>query len=152
MSSFERSVLAVAMCMLSGGEAISGAGAQPPMVGGPCSYVSYPGTCSIVTVDETEETRNQTAHAPYAGRRVTFTFTPRGVVPQTVPVASAIARTHELRLANSWYPGPRFLEKYAIRTGAEMACRLDIIRRGSCTPVIIEFDAIDRTDYFENGK
>lgn len=122
------------------------------MVGAPCSYTSYPGTCSIVSVGETEETRAQSADAGYAGRRVVFNFTPRGALPQTVLVAAAIARQHELRLANSWYPGPRFLEKYAIEAGAELPCRLDVIKRGTCTPVIIEFDGIDRADYFESQR
>lgn len=126
--------------------------AQGKMVGGPCSYTSYEGLCSIVSVSETDETRIQSGDGGYSGRRVVFNFTPRGAVPQTVLVANAIARQHELRLANSWHPGPRFLEKYGVKVGAELPCRLDVIRRGTCTPVIIEFDGIDRADYFETVR
>ncbi len=152
MRPVSRAALAAVTTMLTTAQAASGEPPRAQMVGGPCSYTSYPGTCSIVSIDETDETRGQSAHAGYAGRRVVFDYMPRGVVPQTVLIADAIARRHELRLVNSWHPGPRFVEKYAIRVGAEFACRLDIIRRGTCTPVIIEFDAIDRTDYFESQR
>lgn len=64
-------------------------------------------------------------------------------------VAGAVSRQHELLLASSWPPGPRFLEKYGIRQGAELACRLDVIETGTCTPSMIAFDGVDLTDYFE---
>jgi hypothetical protein len=64
----------------------------------------------------------------------------------------ALEREHELRLTNSWYPGPRFLEKYDISVGKRFACTLKVIQMGACSPVVFEFSAIDLTDYLESRR
>lgn len=122
------------------------------LLGGRCAYTSFAGTCRIVSIDETAETRAQAEQAGYAGLRVVFAFVPSGEPPADQLGLDAIARQHELRLVNSWFPGPRFLEKYGIRQGAEFACRLEVITKGTCTPIVFEFEGIDRTDYFENPR
>lgn len=56
---------------------------------------------------------------------------------------------HQLRLKNSWYPGPRFIKKYAIAPGKSFACTLRIITRGTCTPILFDLPKIDTADYSE---
>ena len=51
---------------------------------------------------------------------------------------------------NSWYPGPRFLERYGIAAGKSFACTLNVISQGTCTPAVFDFQGIDRADYFES--
>ena len=51
---------------------------------------------------------------------------------------------------NSWYPGPRFLERYGIAAGKSFACTLNVISQGTCTPTVFDFQGIDRADYFES--
>jgi hypothetical protein len=65
-------------------------------------------------------------------------------------VRQALEGRHELRLMNSWYPGPRFLERYGIAAGKSFACTLSVIAQGTCTPTVINFPHIDRADYFES--
>lgn len=128
----------------------------PPMnakgqVGGGCAYDSYPGTCRIGAVSKTKASISQKTIAGgpgYEGFDVKFSYA--GEAPgDNVLVRQAIGRQHDLRLANSWYPGPRFLAKYAIARGKSFECALKVIRSGSCTPTVFQFSAIDQTDYFE---
>ena len=58
-------------------------------------------------------------------------------------------REYILMLTNSWYPGPKFLEKYRIKVGKSFECYLKVIIRGTCTLVLFYFPTIDLSDYFE---
>ncbi|MBU1999292.1 MAG: hypothetical protein KKE64_07355, partial [Candidatus Omnitrophica bacterium] len=53
-------------------------------------------------------------------------------------------------LANSWYPGEKYLVKYGIREGAVLKCEINIINRGTCSPVLFRFTDLNTTDYFES--
>ncbi|MHC1632007.1 MAG: ABC transporter substrate-binding protein [Methanotrichaceae archaeon] len=61
-----------------------------------------------------------------------------------------MGREYLLQLCNSWYPGPRFLEKYNITEGAIFGCTLSLITKGTCSPIVFKFDEIDNCDYFES--
>lgn len=63
-----------------------------------------------------------------------------------------IAKEHELRLANSWYPGSAFVEKYGLQTGNTIPAVLEVQTSGPCTPFIVRFPTVDTTDYFESAK
>jgi hypothetical protein len=121
-------------------------------IGGGCAYESYPGTCTITAVSKTKASINQknlAGGAGYEGFDVKFKYA--GEAPNdNVLVRQALSRQHDLRLANSWYPGPRFLAKYAIAPGKAFGCALKVIRTGSCTPTVFQFSGIDQTDYFEH--
>lgn len=125
---------------------------QGRKVGGACRYVEHPGTCSIASVERTPDSIAQAALSGgpgYEGLAVGFTYTgaPAGNDPL---LRQALERRHELRLMNSWYPGPRFLKRYGIAAGKSFACTLKVIAQGTCTPVLFDFPAIDRADYFES--
>ncbi len=121
-------------------------------IGGGCAYESFPGTCTITAVSKTPVSISQQTIAGgpvYAGFDVKFKYA--GEAPNdNALVRQALGRQHDLRLANSWYPGPRFLAKYAIAPGKAFGCALKVIRTGSCTPTVFQFSAIDQTDYFEH--
>jgi hypothetical protein len=121
-------------------------------VGGKCAYVEHPGTC---TIDGAVKTPDSIAQASlnggpgYEGLAVTFTFASARPSDDAL-VRQALAGRHELRLMNSWYPGPRFLERYGIAAGKSFACTLDVIAQGTCTPTTFNFPGIDRADFFES--
>ncbi|HOK58890.1 MAG TPA: hypothetical protein PK659_08050 [Methanothrix sp.] len=132
-------------------------GDAPVMVGGPCEYDLYNGTATICSVMQTSESAGQTGVAGgpgYAGYEVRYEFTPAEDLP--VWVFDYLNRSGNcsllLQLCNSWYPGPEFLEKYNITEGAVFNATLRAIRAGTCTPVLIELDGVDRCDYFESGS
>lgn len=119
-----------------------------PEVGGQCNYSSHPGTCTVTQVSKTAASAAQAkveGGAGYEGREVKFAFTSRA------PIASeagrkAMREQHELRLKNSWYPGPRFLDKYGVAPGKSFACTLRIRTKGACTPTVFDFPKIDTGD------
>jgi hypothetical protein len=121
-------------------------------IGGKCTYVEHPGTCTIVSI---EKTRDSIAQASldggpgYEGLTVTFTYAGATANDDGL-VRQALEGKHELRLMNSWYPGPRFLERYVIATGKSFACTLNVISQGTCTPTVFDFQGVDRADYFES--
>jgi len=129
----------------------SASGKDRPVIGGACTYGSHPGTCTITQVAKTAASAAQAkveGGAGYEGREVKFAFT------SAAPIASpegqqAMREQHELRLKNAWYPGPRFLEKYAITPGKSFACALRVRTSGACTPVLFDFPAIDTGDTSE---
>ncbi|MCX8207020.1 MAG: hypothetical protein N3G75_04215 [Methanothrix sp.] len=132
-------------------------GEGPVLVGGPCEYDIYNGTATICSVIQTNESIAQAeiAGGPgYAGYDVRYEFTPSEELP--VWVSDQLNQSGNcsfvLRLCNSWYPGAAFLEKYNITEGAVFQATLNAIRSGTCTPVIVELEGVDRCDYFESGS
>lgn len=63
----------------------------------------------------------------------------------------ALHKDNILLLANAWYPGPGFLEKYRILEGKTFACELNLISQGACSPIVFTFQDIDTSDYFEEA-
>jgi len=152
-----RAIVAVTTCAAVALAIAFAARAEPDApadgkAGGACTYEQHPGTC---TIDSVEKTPDSIAQAPlgggpgYEGYAVTFTYA--GALPSEDALArQALERRHELRLMNSWYPGPRFLDRYGIAAGKSFACTLQVISRGTCTPVVVDFPGVDRADYSES--
>jgi len=119
----------------------------PKTGGGPCEYKSYPGRAEIISVARIELPRGHPG-PPHDTYEVWFRFIPDH------PIAESHGRVDGkpqlLTLANSWHPGPRFLEKYGIAPGRVFPCNLKVITRGTCSPRVFEFPGIDRGDYFES--
>jgi len=125
--------------------------AAKAQTGSPCAYESYPGVCTIVSISKTTNSIAQKTLGGgpgYEGFSVAFTYA--GAAPRAnALVRQALDRPHELRVASGWYPGPRFLDKYAIAQGKAFACELKVIQTGACTPTLFHFPAIDQTDASE---
>jgi hypothetical protein len=123
-------------------------------VGGACAYADFPGTAVIVSVTPHPASATNApaagAQTPPPGYDVVFTFAPDAPIagePLYQP-----GRSHTLTLVNGTAPGPKFLQKYGIAPGKTFACRLRLIRKGTCTPVLFAFPDIDLTDYFEQQQ
>lgn len=123
-------------------------------IGGPCAYTDIPGSALITSIEKTEASSHQVTVSGgpgYEGLEVRYTFTP------TAPIANAAAKawaakTHSLQLANSWYPGPRYIAKYGLTQGKTIPAVLKVITKGTCTPFVFDLSGIDTTDYFETAK
>jgi hypothetical protein len=134
------------------GAARADPGTSERKLGGQCTYAEHPGTCTILSVEKTSDSIAQASlngGPGYEGLAVTFAYAGADAGGDAL-VQQAIEGRHELRLMNSWFPGPRFLERYGIAAGKSFACTLKVITRGTCTPTIIDFPAIDRANYFES--
>ena len=52
----------------------------------------------------------------------------------------------------SWYPGPRYIEKYHLSQNHTMPAVLKVRTSGACTPMLFAFPGIDLADYFERVR
>ncbi len=131
----------------------AGPTAEERLMGGPCEYADYRGTATITRVVQTENSCQQAKSMGgpgYEGYEVWFRFAPAADIREEW-ARPAAGREHLFSLMNSWYPGPRYLESYGIKTGSTHNCMLKVITRGTCTPTIFEFPGIRRDDYFESA-
>jgi hypothetical protein len=121
-----------------------------------CTYDEYKGQCKICSIMQTNVSIHQEkviGGPGYAGFEVKFEFNPVQPLPFDVYDRinkSVIGCKNVLALYNSWYPGPRFLQKFNITEGARFNCSLKLIKSGSFSPEIIRFKDIDQHDYFES--
>lgn len=118
----------------------------PKMSGGPCEYKTYTGYAEIISI-HLEELTKGTSGPPHESHEVKFLFI--SYQPIEEAYAQVDGKPQRLTLANSWNPGPRFLEKYGIEEGKTFDCHLNVITRGVCTPVMFAFPDINLSDYFE---
>lgn len=126
------------------------------IVGGPCSYEDYPGICTITSIQQTEDSKQQAETAGYEGYEVGYTF---GLDEQPIKDPELLEKYKyyyegelALNMVNGYYLGKQFLDKYKITTGAVFDCTFSIEKQGTCTPADISFKDIDTADYFELKK
>lgn len=115
-------------------------------VGGKCEYSKYHGKAAIVSIIP-KPSSSHSAGPLYEEFEVRFRF----VAEEDIKEAHGRIEGKEyvLTLANSWYPGPKFLKKYGIKVGKSFGCSLNVITKGACTPIMFDFPDIDLSDYFE---
>jgi hypothetical protein len=124
----------------------------PAPLGGGCEYVEIPGTASIDSIEKTPVSAEQatTGGGPgYEGFEIRYTFTPSEPITDA-DIQAWAKQEHTLQLANSWYPGPRYVEKYGLTKGATLNAVLRVQTAGTCTPYVVDFPDLDLTDYFES--
>lgn len=124
------------------------------IVGGPCSYDKFAGSCVITSINQTADSLAQADYqGGYAGYEVKFRFIPAESFNTSalgkVAEQSILNNQWNLQLMNSWFPGPRFLAKYNITQNSAFSCKINLENQGSCTPIIFTFDTVNTTDYFE---
>jgi hypothetical protein len=143
---------------------IGGAAAETPIpavsaplrlaqIGG-CSYREIGGTATIVKVAKTAASIQQatTQGGPgYEGFEIGFSFVPSQPITDAA-VGEFAQRPHVLQLTNSWYPGPRYIEKYRLTQGRTLPALLKVRTSGACTPMLFAFPGIDLADYFEQAR
>ena len=113
------------------------------VVGGPCHYKSYPGTAEVVSVQKVAALKD--AQGSGGGYGVKFVF--HAETEPEEAFARTKGKTHRLLLINGSTPGSGFLKKYGIEVGKVFPCHLEVIVKGTCTPVVYTFPTIDLTDY-----
>ena len=59
-------------------------------------------------------------------------------------------REHHLQLYGGTNPGPGFIKKYGLAAGKKLPATLMLIVRGTCSPVVFEFEGIDLKDHAAN--
>jgi len=120
--------------------ALSESGNQRMKVGGPCTYNKYPGKATIVSVTEAQPSSGYSKDK----YEVKFTFKPEGEVQE--PFVKTEGKTFHLTVNDGAYPGRAYLEKYGIKTGVVFDSVMNVIVKGTCTPVVFDFPAIQRQD------
>ena len=124
---------------------------SPRLVGGLSTYDRYPGVATITRIQKTDASRAQLATARYEGFEVWFKFTPDQPIRQEWAAKKA-EEEHLFLLMNSWYPGPRYIEKYGIAVGKQYRCTLAVLTSGTSAPLVFEFEGLDRCDFFESAS
>ena len=124
---------------------LRGAPKTPKVVGGPCEYRVYKGHATILSIQKQAGRQAGSCGSAYECYHVRFSFQPGEKIEESF--AQVGGKVFSLLLRNGWYPGPKFLHKYAIEAGKVFDCDLNVITRGTCTPVIFDFPAIDLSDY-----
>ncbi len=117
------------------------------MVGGACQYKSYPGTAKVLAFEKipAKKAVEKGGGDEYDVRFIFY--------PETTPIekfAQVEGKTHRLVLMNGSLPKEGFLKKYGISPGKTLPCHLDVIVKGTCTPVVFQFPTVDLTDYEAN--
>lgn len=123
-------------------------------VGGPCEYAQYDGTATIIRIEKTQASTEQATvegGPGYEGYEVGFVFTTDKIIKEDWPQVQDILLGKEqlLLLKNGWYPGPEFIKKYHIAVGRSFQATLNVITKGTCSPISFDFPEIDLGDYFE---
>ena len=116
------------------------------VVGGQCDYRQYKGTATIVSVQR-RELPDHYRGPTYEQYEVKFSFQPDETIRERH--GQVEGKEFLLLLRNSMYPGLKFLKKYGVEDGSTFDCYIKVITRGTCTPVLFEFPAIDLDDCFD---
>jgi len=111
-------------------------------VGGDCIYSHYSGVCVVTKIEKTERSMKQAkTRGGYEGYEVWFVFETDQEVKKEW-ARKAINKEQLLRVPGSPYPYPglEYLEQHQIEVGGKYPCTLKVIKSGTCTPIIFEFD------------
>ena len=79
---------------------------EPSVVGGPCEYKQYKGRAIIISIIPKALPDHYTGPF-YKNYELRFRFIPDEEIKEVY--GKVQGKEYVLRLANSWYPGPRFL-------------------------------------------
>jgi hypothetical protein len=104
--------------------------------GGPCEYRRYEGRAEIVSLRKMGDPQNQAAEK----YEVKFRFIPDQEIKESF--LRLEGREFVLEIDQSPYLTPAFIEQHHIQTGSVFDGYLQVIVRGTCTPVIFEFPSL----------
>ena len=111
-----------------------------PKVGGACDYQSYPGLAEILSLVKAEP-QEAAGEAGVERFEIRFSFRPDGPIEQEwVELAG---KTFLLTLPGTQLPDQEFLGKHGIMVGEMIPCLLDVITKGTCTPLIFTWPSDD---------
>lgn len=107
--------------------------AAPPRIGGPCAYKPYPGEAEIVSVKSNPD--------GLGTFEIKFLFHPHDVIEGKF--AGVKDRRGSLRFSDSSYPHEDFVRRYGIQTGKRFPCIMNVITKGTCTPILFDFPTLN---------
>jgi phage shock protein E len=116
--------------------------------GGRCTYDQFPGHAVITRVEKTPASVAQAKDTGFEGYEVWLTFAPDRPVSKEY-VQEFLQKPHRFQLMNSWCPGAAYLQKYGLSKDKTFPATLFVLTHGTCTPILIELNGVDRADYFE---
>jgi hypothetical protein len=102
----------------------------PPRVGGACEYKHYRGSAKIVSIAPKGD--------PGGEYEVKFSFDPTNEISEPI-AARTEGRDFPLLTRAGQYPTAAFLERNGIEIGKTFECTLDVIVKGTCTPLLFQF-------------
>ena len=114
------------------------------IVGGECKYKKYEGDARIISIEKVTGPSGDLRER----YEVKFAFTPDRKVEESF--AQTEGREFLLMVGHAYYPGPKFLKKYGIEVGKVFEAYLNVIIKGTCTPILFEFPSIRLDDYGED--
>jgi hypothetical protein len=123
-------------------------------LGGECVYKNYNGIAEIKSIQKSVESSMQASVSGgpgYEGFEVKFAVQVNDNINKEW-IKEYIKKEQLFILANSWYPGIKYINKYNIKEGNKYNCNVKVIEKGTCTPVVIEIDRLDKMDYFESKQ
>ncbi len=109
---------------------------EEPRAGGPCEYRRYEGRAEITSVQRIAGSRNQ-AGEDY---EIRFRFIPGEKVRE--PFARVEGREFLLDINGTSSFSREFTERHGIRPGSVFDGILQVIVKGTCTPVLFEFPSL----------
>jgi len=123
-------------------------------IGEECIYKNYQGIAEIKNIVKTKESSFQASvngGPGYEGYEIIFTVQTDEKIDKKF-VQESINKEQLFLLANSWYPGVKYIEKYKMKKGNKYNCNIKIIEKGACNPVLFEIAGLDSIDYFESKQ
>lgn len=106
--------------------------ASPQRVGGPCTYKQYKGDAEIVSVVQRPGSSGEFD--------IKFSFDPQEAIREEF---ARVKDRHWFLVKNdSSYPKADFLKQYGVKAGKHFPCIMNVIIRGTCTPVLFHFPTI----------
>lgn len=123
-------------------------GCGQPRVGGECTYREIRGTAVILAAERAADPAKNAD-----GIEVRYEFVPEKKL-EDGPAADYLKQfpKHAFELVDGSLPGPKYVEKYGLKQGAKFSATLREITQGTCTPILLELEGVDRTDYFEKAQ
>lgn len=114
-----------------------------------CIYDQYSGAARVLSIQKTDQSKNQKKHAGFEGYEILFTL---DITSEKLSkkIKTQIKQPYLFLLDNGWYPGDAYLKKYSITIGQKYPGVLKVRQSGNC-PRQIFFDepTLKGDDYFE---
>ncbi len=109
---------------------------EEPRAGGPCEYHRYEGRAEITSVRRITDPPDQ-GDEKY---EVRFRFVPKEAIKESF--AQVEGREFLLEINYTSSLGREFIERHGIRPGSLVDGSIQVIVKGTCTPILFEFPSL----------
>jgi len=109
---------------------------EEPRAGGPCEYHRYQGRAEIVSLRKIADPQNQAGEK----HEVRFRFIPNEEIKESF--VQVEGREFLLEINQSPHLSSNFIEQHGIQIGSVFNGYIQVIVKGTCTPVLFEFPSL----------